>query len=243
MSQTTYLYPTRGGGYYAPPDSTEKTEEAPHEFDETSRRAERESGRAEETARVLEPRSEADTAPYAYGPPAIAPRESNYISDDNLLLWLAEKQNGLYGDLRELMDTSKARSKLMEDLSHIKERLDRQESAPEDLRAEMELLLSSYAGSPFEAELEELFRPMLDELEIALTLERGYSPVPLSDQQAEDFSKTIESKIDALGRDDQLALIQIQSLTSDINQAAQLASNLLSSSNQTENTIVGNIGR
>ena len=50
-------------------------------------------------------------------------------------------------------------------------------------------------------------------------------------------------KVDALGRDDQLELIQINSLSSAINQAAQLASNLLSSSNQTENAIIGNIGR
>jgi hypothetical protein len=59
----------------------------------------------------------------------------------------------------------------------------------------------------------------------------------------EQLSGSVQSKVDELGRDDQLELIEIQSLTADIREGSQLASNLVASSNQASNTIVGNIGR
>jgi hypothetical protein len=65
----------------------------------------------------------------------------------------------------------------------------------------------------------------------------------LSQKTLESLSKAIENKVDALGRDDQLELIQIQSLTADLREVAQLASNLIASSNQAANSIVGNIAR
>jgi hypothetical protein len=70
------------------------------------------------------------------------------------------------------------------------------------------------------------------------------SPVRLlSDGFLEQLSSDLEGKVDELGRDDHMQLIEIQSLTADIREAGQLASNLIASSNQASNTIVGNIGR
>jgi hypothetical protein len=193
------------------------------------------------------PQEPADTTPYTYGPPAAVPRETNYISDENLLLWLAEKQDGLYADLHERMDLSRDRSKLMEDLSHIKERIEAGNLTPQQAYDEVTALLQSYEGSPFGPALEALFGPLLDDLGRALPTSDGVfaeaAALPLSIEQAKEIADSIKSHVDALGRDDQLALIEIQSLTADINQAAQLASNLLSSSNQTQNAILGNIGR
>jgi hypothetical protein len=200
---------------------------------------------------------------YDYGPPPTLVRDSSYISDENLLVWLAQKQDGLYGELRDHMDMSRARSKLVADLSNLKSRLDA-DVDPEVARAEVERMLASYAGTEFEAELNELFSAALapaasTDADAAVT---ALSTGPLSGLDitmespiiealanddvtlnVEQLSASIQSKIDQLGRDDALELIQIQSLTADIREASQLASNLVASASQAANTIVGNIGR
>jgi hypothetical protein len=125
-------------------------------------------------------------------------------------------------------------------------------------------MLASYAGTEFEAELNELFSAALapaasTDADAAVT---ALSTGPLSGLDitmespiiealanddvtlnVEQLSASIQSKIDQLGRDDALELIQIQSLTADIREASQLASNLVASASQAANTIVGNIGR
>ena len=183
-----------------------------------------------------------DTTPggYAYGPPPTIVHDSNYISDENLLVWLAQTQDGLYGELRDHMDMSRARSKLMADLNHLKSELDGDDTDPAQVRAEIEALLAQYAGTPFETELNELFAAPLAELELSMTTPDGTFSYSNFEEQ---LSAALESKVDELGRDDQLELIEIQSLTADIREASQLASNLVASGAQAANTIVGNIGR
>jgi hypothetical protein len=204
-----------------------------------------------------------------YGPPPIVPRESNYISDENLLAWLAMKQDGLYSDLRDHMDMSKARSKLMEDLNHLKGQIDAGGMSREEATAEINRLLQAYEGTEFEGPLNELFAQPLGELAAVPGRAQDRMPdlpdLPLMDEDdyeiempaamataMEDalaqevlkpLSSAIENKVDALGRDDQLELIEIQSLTADLREVAQLASNLIASSNQAANSIVGNIAR
>ena len=184
-----------------------------------------------------------DTTPggYAYGPPPTIVRDSNYISDENLLVWLAQKQDGIYGELRSHMDMSRARSKLMADLNHLKEKLDGG-MTHDEAQAEMELLLEQYAGTPFEAELNELFAEPLAYLQERTDVDRAGEMV-FSGNLLEQLSTSIESEVDRLGRDDQLELIEIQSLSADLRETSQLASNLVASANQASNTIVGNIGR
>jgi hypothetical protein len=202
---------------------------------------------------------------HPYGLPPTAVRESNFISDENLLVWLATKQDGIYGDLREHMDMSKARSKLMEDLNHLKGLIDSGGMSREEASAEINRLLQAYEGTEFEGALNELFAKPLEDL--ATVPERAQDRMPdlpdspfvdegefefdaspamehaLTQEALEPLSSAIENKVDALGRDDQLELIQIQSLTADLREVAQLASNLIASSNQAANTIVGNIAR
>jgi hypothetical protein len=216
------MFYSNRGGFDFDRNTLGRTDERAEQIEETS-------GPAEEAAPTESPAESAETTPWAYGPPATAPRDSNFISDENLLLWLAQKQDGMYGELRDNMDMSRDRSKLIEDLAHLEERINSDVVTKDTIAEELEPLLAAYAGTPLGRDLEETFRPMLDKLA------NGAEPG--------DFSDTIKSKIDALGRDDALALIEIQSLTADIREAAQLASNLLSSSNQTANSIVGNIAR
>ena len=178
---------------------------------------------------------------YSFGPPPTQIRESNYISDENLLVWLAQKQEGLYGELRDHMDMSRARSKLIADLSYLNESLETTNN-PREVIAKIDQLLAAYEGTPFEQQLTELLVPLRDALAVA-SAGPALLPPGRDDDEVKDIKAALQSKIDELGRDDQLELVQIQSLTSDIREASQLASNLIASSNQAANTIVGNIGR
>ncbi|HEX5098346.1 MAG TPA: hypothetical protein VFV94_02555, partial [Polyangiaceae bacterium] len=110
---------------------------------------------------------------------------------------------------------------------------------PEEAMAEVEALLAAYAGTEVGRGLDELLGPTVSMIRTALQTD-VVSPNP-GEVFVPDLSGLLGNKMDALGRDDQLELIQIQSLTSDIREASQLASNLLASSSQATNTIVGNI--
>jgi len=209
--------------------------------------AEVEAAQAAEAERLAatqaeEPYTGPEPGSQAYGTEAAPERESNFISDSDLLLWLAQKQDGMYAELRDLMDMSRERSKFIEDLSHLKAMVDGGASG-EVIQAEMDAMLQAYAGTPYEAELRELFDDAsvngvaiqcAELADQATGMERG-------DELRKRLSQTLEGKIDALGRDDQLTLIEIQSLTSDIRETAQLVSNLMASSSQAANTIVGNV--
>jgi hypothetical protein len=192
----------------------------------------------------LVPPEEEPIGPHAYGPPATVAPESNYVSDESLLLWLAEKTDGQYGELRDAMDTSRRRSKLIEDLGHVKTMADRGASN-EEIALELAALFEAYRGTEFEQELYEFAAPLVND-ELAKNLGESTSALltggmkPLSNEQ---LSEVLQNKMDALGRDDQLALVTIQSLTADIREAQQLASNLMSSSSQASNAIIGNIAR
>ena len=193
----------------------------------------------------LVPPEEEPIGPHAYGPPPTVAPESNYVSDESLLLWLAEKTDGQYGELRDAMDTSRRRSKLIEDLGHVKVMADRGASN-EEIALELAALVDAYRGTEFEQELYEFAAPLVNDplaLETPMEVLNALATGGMKALSNEHISQALENKIDALGRDDQLALVTIQSLTADIREAQQLASNLMSSSSQASNAIIGNIAR
>jgi hypothetical protein len=252
MSGQNPIGGTRGSGTVYIPNSSGESEETSEQAEESSEPPNLKSNeamvrmnpQASDTAKRVESApTTPDDAPHAYGPPPAAERESNYISDDNLLLWLAQKQDGLYGELRERMDMSRARSKLIEDLSHLKVLLEREATTYAEAVPEIRALLEAYAGTPFEAELQALLRPSMEQMESRIWAEQAVAFFGGTNKLNKELSASIQARVDALGHDDQLELIEIQSLTSDLNQAAQLTSNLLANGNQTANTILGNIGR
>jgi hypothetical protein len=55
------------------------------------------------------------------------------------------------------------------------------------------------------------------------------------------LSRSIDSTIKDLEHDDQLALVQIQALMSEIRETAQLTSNIIANRSQTADSIVGNL--
>ena len=49
---------------------------------------------------------------------------SNYVSPEALTLWLSEKQNEIYGDMRDAIDMSNERSQMQSELATIKQHLE-----------------------------------------------------------------------------------------------------------------------
>lgn len=186
---------------------------------------------------------------------------AGYVSDAELLAWLQAKSTGQYGELDQLMDTSNARSELIKKLSHLKETLADANADPTAALAELQTLRTVYAGTENAAAIEEIVGPIEKELD------RYASAMASVDQLAMDVPGMDESEItrqkdelkaqiraafgsltgpiDAtvkdLEHDDQLALIQIQALMSDIRETAQLTSNIIASRSQTSDSLVGNI--
>jgi hypothetical protein len=60
-------------------------------------------------------------------------------------------------------------------------------------------------------------------------------------KQLDSWCTEIQGQVDALGTQDQLALIRIQELNSQVTQATQLASNILAAQDQAASTAIMNL--
>lgn len=186
---------------------------------------------------------------------------ANYVSDAELLAWLQAKSNGQYGELDELMFASNARSKLIKDLSTLKEKLSDPTKDPAAALAEIEKLQTAYAGTEHADEIEEIVAPIREKLQTYVNAAAGINgmemDIPGHDEdeiarikadmlaqiaaQLGSFTSNIDATIKDLEHDDQLALVQIQALMSEIRETAQLTSNIIANRSQTSDSIVGNI--
>jgi hypothetical protein len=183
---------------------------------------------------------------------------ANYVSDAELLAWLQAKSAGQYGELDQLMDASNERSELIKDLSKLKEKLDNMAADPKAALAAVESMRAEYAGTPLAADVEALLQPYVKPLEEYVgfldSLVGREIPEELRETVAkvdEEIKKQYLSKIPKSGsidatikdleHDDQIALVQIQALMSEIRETAQLTSNIIANRSQTSDSIVGNI--
>jgi hypothetical protein len=84
---------------------------------------------------------------------------SNYVSSEELTLWLAEKQNDIYGDMREAIDLSNERSQMQSELSTIKQHLEEANASGdfEKVSQEISAFLSAHGTNP---EFEEVSGPL-----------------------------------------------------------------------------------
>jgi hypothetical protein len=181
---------------------------------------------------------------------------ANYVSDAELLAWLQAKSSDQYGELDELMDASNARSKLVKDLSDLKEKLAKAGEDPSAVLAEVEALRARYAGTEHAEELDELLGPIQTRIEqykaaVAHVEAQDWNEEAKKGLVAEigaslagymrGFSGSVDATIKDLEHDDQLALVHIQALMSEIRETAQLTSNILANRSQTSDSIVGNL--
>lgn len=184
----------------------------------------------------------AQDAPEAAAAAPTPEPESNYISPGALMLWLATKTDGMYGELRQAMQMSEERSALARELKDLQTMMeDSDQSASARLEAVQAALVKS-KGSAFEAEVTALLEPMLEVLdnpELEADEVAAYW-ASISANRGE-WAKKLESFVSDLDHRDKLALITIQQVVGEIRDATQLASNLVASEHDASAGVIGNI--
>jgi hypothetical protein len=185
------------------------------------------------TLDALEAHMEADLEAPTHEP------ESNYISHGDIMLWLASKTDGMYGDLRQAMQMSEGRSTLAKELKDLQTLLESDQSNPEKLAA-AEAVLEQVKGTPLEAEVTELVGPMIPILEGHPDLGPAENAMWVAGN-VKGWAASLESYVSDLDHQDKLALIEIQQTVGDIRDATQLASNLIASDQQASAAVIGNI--
>jgi len=181
---------------------------------------------------------------------------SGYVSDAELMGWLNERSIDQNSMLRDMMETSTVRTHLIQALTNIKGQVSA-DGHPGDIATMIDELVNDPELADYKAELQTLLGPTQDHLrEVAsaaqdaadYAAENGEPPpaqkVMTDEDLKQDKAKLLEvlgGEVTRLSTDDQLALVQIQALSSQTRELSQLASNLLESRSQARNNIVGNI--
>ncbi|HEY5375568.1 MAG TPA: hypothetical protein VIK01_17935 [Polyangiaceae bacterium] len=188
---------------------------------------------------------------------------SNYMSSLTIESWMEQKTDGLYGDMGQSMDVSNRRGAAEAELNKIKDMTVAAKGKDGNaLLAEVNSALTEYADIP---EVATALQPIAQGLTaqsqtaneknetagVALSgtpissgsgsLTTG-APFNVDSTNADDWSAGIGHSVDALGKQDSLGLINIQEFNSQINQARQIASALLDSTNKTSDSIINHIG-
>lgn len=195
---------------------------------------------------------------------------SGYISNGELLAWLSNVTGDKWGELRKEMMSTDARHELMEDLGNLKTEFDKAADTKDTSTLGQTLadLKAKYAGTSDEAKINALVDSLIP---VVAEKDQAYANVKtvtvsntdadgnttytqveggrdyadkLNNKlvgQLDTWADDIQTKIDRLGRDDQLALIRIQELQSNISQQVSLASNLIKSDDQAKSAVIMNI--
>jgi molybdopterin converting factor small subunit len=199
------------------------------------------------------------TAGYPSFDPSIG---SGYISNGELLAWLSEVTGDKWDEMRELMMSTDARHEVMDDLNKLRTAYQKagEDKDTSKLGEVLQELKDKYAGTQYETAINEL----VDEpLRAVQAVYNAYDELKaLQDAGTEDTSSQqrtadnlnngfvdqldtmgdgAERMVDKLGKDDQMTLISIQDLQSNITQQVSLASNLIKSDDQAKSAIIMNL--
>jgi hypothetical protein len=183
---------------------------------------------------------------------------TNYMSSFSIDQWMEQKTEGLYGQMGDAMDSSNDRADAEQGLNHINAMLaDAKNNGScqvSDVKDEIDKALSDYKDVP------ELVQALNDISHgISLDADSSSSPgmsqsgsttqqgtpaktITASSTDIDSWTKSITNTVDALGKKDQLGLINIQEFNSEINQAKEVASALVDASNKASDAIISHIG-
>jgi len=191
---------------------------------------------------------------------------SNFISNGEILVWMQGKTDGIYGHMRDAMDTSNSRAHAEDALNDIKNQLLQMKNNGKDateVNAAIHDVIAKY-GEEF-PEISECLQGFADDLDKRFAAEaanktklewvkdnsragghyakvgRDPEPVKLDEKQIDDWTKAIGDKVDALAKQDQLGLISLQELNAQLNQAKQTASALMDAADKAANSIISHI--
>lgn len=191
---------------------------------------------------------------------------SNYISNESILVWMETKTDGIYGHMRNAMDTSNSRAEAEDALNRVKAKFS--DDAARNLPATEALALANDAIAKYGDEfpqVKDALQNIVDDLNPKqaaflagpVEVERTkvdtrnhvtkYTevvtppPVTVDKNQTDQWSKQISDQVDALSKQDQLGLISIQEFNAQLNQAKQTASALMDAADKAASSIISHI--
>jgi hypothetical protein len=121
----------------------------------------------------------------------------NYISDSQIMVWLANQQDRIYGDLKVTMDLSEKRADFSEALTKIKAHLGEANRNKDfgTVDAELQALKETYGSDPNFAETLESLQVMTDKIHT------DYENVKNHDLLVADYKKQLLAYTQAVGND------------------------------------------
>lgn len=161
-----------------------------------------------------------------------------YITNGELLAWLANVSDGRYDEMRRLMGGCDDRRVLAKELTELRALMDEAKASRDyaPLLAAVNELLAAYEGTPHQPMLEDLLVGTAKAVE-----ELATAGMVVKDESFDSWGAMIQGQIDSLGKEDQLMLISIQDLHGQINQQTQLTSNLMAAAARALDNTVANI--
>lgn len=184
---------------------------------------------------------------------AIDAPKSNYLSDGEIMAWMESKTEGMYGIMRSAMDTADQRTELESELGDLKATLagvKDNKLSMQDAESTVASLIAKYQAFP---EVVGMLQPMDDALKAALhpapwqpsssDIFQSHTPPPSGVTHAtlDAWCSQIDDKLSYLGKQDQLGLITLGDMNSQINQTKQIASNLIDGINKSSSAIIANL--
>lgn len=180
----------------------------------------------------------------------------NYVSDSAILAWVESCQDSQYGQLRNAMDFESTRAEMIRDVAvlrkeaqaatkgmdgvldfdrHCREFQEKYGSIPEFSEITKEVAeFATKVASKADQKLHPRFLPS--------PLETMVAPIEnFNEGEVKTFTDNLQSLTDAANHNEQLAMIRVNEIKSTIDHSADLASQLIKTSNDTSNRAINNI--
>ena len=177
---------------------------------------------------------------------------TSYMSHDFIDAWMESRTEDAYANMREGMDASGHRNDAEKALNDIKGALAEQKKhgshASLAFEEEVNAVIGQYGDVPGVREALEPIRVALGDANVSSTNGTGpvtsvsSGPIKLDGGDIDNWSKGISDCVDYLSKQDQLGMINLGQLNSEINRAEQTASALKDSRNKTAEAIINRIG-
>jgi hypothetical protein len=164
---------------------------------------------------------------------------SGYVSSSEMLIWLQNYSTSMSELQRDLMMGCDLRNKLVEDLAFLKAQIREGGSREGDvdayvdgIEAHAQQMLEAYEGTPYYETLVETLGPIT-----------GNGDKYYSADEVTNITGNLQGLIDSLGKSDQMDMIQIQDIMSQVSNKFQAVSKVMASTNDTVMAIISSIGR
>lgn len=121
----------------------------------------------------------------------------NYVSDADIMVWLAQEQDRIYGDLRESMDLARDRASFADALNGVKAALHQANGAEpsnfQEAHAKMQEILENYGSDPDYAELCKDLEKIAGPLAARVAEEDGHAAALQKYEQAQKAVQAIKA--------------------------------------------------